>query len=109
MNEINEIDLKKPQSELLKNKNIIYGAGYNGQLLLNILKNSGIVVSAFYDDDRSRWGELYCGKVILSEQELMENNKNAVCIIISSMYIGQIVKKCKRWGLYTFMQAWKCY
>lgn len=43
-------------------KNIIYGAGLNGKLLYEKLDGRAVLVEAFFDDDRTRWGNYYCGE-----------------------------------------------
>lgn len=78
-------------------KNIIYGAGRNGEYLLKLLDQQGVLVTAFYDDDRQR-GNNYCGRTILSETELKLLVPDSTNIIISSMYIPQIYQKCKKLG-----------
>lgn len=93
LKEINFHDIDK---SIFENKNIIYGAGYNGKLLYEMLKSRGVAIDAFYDDDRNRWGDFYCDKKILSIDELVAYDKNITNIFISSMYIKQIADKiCK--------------
>lgn len=57
-----EYNFDLPCESVYKNKNIIYGAGANGKFLNELLKSKDIIVEAFYDDDRCRWGDEYCGK-----------------------------------------------
>lgn len=94
-----EIDFQKINSQLGERKNIIYGAGYNGKLLFEMLQEKNISVEAFYDDDVCRQGSIYCGKNIITQQQLLSYNTLDVNIIISSMYIGQILLKIERLGL----------
>lgn len=93
---IQEIDFKKVDKNLKdgKRKNIIYGAGHNGEYLYQLCTESKIFIDAFFDDDKTRSGNEYCGKRILSVNELKQEDKEKVNIIISSMYIPQIYKKC---------------
>ncbi len=94
---IKEIDFSNI-SKFVNKTNVIYGGGYNGKLLCERLENCGIHVNAFYDDDKSRWGETYCGRKILSHDELIKLDRISTNIIISSMYIGQIVEKIQTIG-----------
>jgi FkbM family methyltransferase len=90
---IKEIDFDKIDTELYSKDNIIYGAGYNGKLLYEKLKDKKVPIVAFYDDDRTRWNEEYCNVKIMSLDSFSQFNKDTTNIIISSMYISQIVKK----------------
>ena len=82
MNGIEEINFTDIQKELKYRKNIVYGAGFNGQFLFKELTNKEIIVEAFYDDDKSRWGELFCGKRILSLSDLLQskNDDTNICL-----------------------------
>ena len=62
-------------------------------------------MQAFYDDDRSRWGDLCCGRKILSENELLSMDRKNANIFISSMYIGQIAAKVKKMGFLNVFTA----
>ena len=81
-------------------QNVIYGAGLNGRLLLDKLKVANCEVSYFYDDDEIRWGEDYNNIKILSRRELIDLYEKGNCnIIISSMYVGQIINKLSNIGV----------
>ncbi len=96
--EVKEIRFDTVSKETYGGKNIIYGAGYNGKLLLEKLHERKVSVEAFYDDDKSRWGEDFCGKRILSQSQFAEYDKKLTNIFVSSMYIGQITAKIKEMG-----------
>ncbi|NBH18705.1 FkbM family methyltransferase [Clostridiaceae bacterium] len=96
--ELIEINFQSVNKEIQNSRNIIYGAGYNGRFLYELLSSNHIPVEAFYDDDESRWGDLFCDKKILSKNELDVLDKNTICILISSMYIGQITFKLEKMG-----------
>ena len=70
-----------------------------------MLKNKGVTIDAFYDDDRSRWGDYYCDKKILSIDELMVFDKDTTNILISSMYIKQIADKIDKLGFKEIFMA----
>lgn len=93
-----EYDFNLAGKSIYENRNIIYGAGYNGKFLYEILKKLNVEIEGFYDDDTSRWGDKYCGKKILSKEELMEYDRYTTNIFISSMYVGQIGKKIEKMG-----------
>lgn len=96
--EIKELDFNSIEQRIYQNINIIYGAGYNGKLLYQMFAGRNIQVEAFYDDDRSRWGELFCGKKILTNAELKMFDINNTNIFISSMYVEQIIDKIVELG-----------
>ncbi len=83
---VRELDLNALGEKLYKNKNNIYGAGDNGRVIYELLNKKGITIFAFYDDDETRWGEGYCGKIILSKEEFEKSDKRRTNIFISSMY-----------------------
>lgn len=93
-----EINWDKPDNNLYSRKNIIYGAGYNGKILCKLMEDKALQVEAFFDDDSTRWGEVFCEKRILSKEELVLLDKDSVNIIISSMYVGQIGEKTSASG-----------
>ncbi len=98
--EIIEIEFDKINVYLKENdsRNIIYGAGYNGKLLYQELKKRNISVIGFFDDDKTRWGENYCEKDIFSKEQFLKFGQNAN-IIISSIYVGQIIERLQNAGL----------
>lgn len=98
-----EIDFDCIDQELLMGRNIIYGAGYNGKLVYTLLKDKGVLIEGFYDDDSSRWGSEYCGHPIFSIDEFNYFDKEHVNVIISSMYINQITEKTINHG---FKNIW---
>lgn len=94
-----EIDLKKIPKELLYGDNIIYGAGQNGKRVYYQLKEYGVPVSGFYDDDSSRWGEEVCdGKFIYSSDKLAGLGDNINCIL-ASVFISEMEKRAGELGL----------
>lgn len=93
-----EINWDNINSEFFCKKNIIYGAGYNGKLLYGIFKEKLIPIEAFYDDDSTRWGEYFCGKMILSKELLNNYDRTDTNIIIASMYVGQIIAQIQGLG-----------
>ncbi len=101
---VETILLDKLPDELYKHINVIYGAGMNGKLLLDKLNLADCVISYFYDDDETRWGESYNNNNIniniISQEKLIDLYRNSECnIIISSMYIGQIIEKLNNIGI----------
>ena len=51
---------------------VIFGAGVGGEMLFNILKKNGLSpkVRAFCDNNQLKQGADYCGKKIISPNEL---------------------------------------
>lgn len=88
-----EINWDDIDGNLYSKSNIVYGAGHNGKLLCELMEDKSLQVEAFYDDDSSRWGEMFCGKKIISKESLVLLDKEDVNIIISSMYVWQIYEK----------------
>lgn len=95
---VKEIKLDALEEGLYRNKNVIYGAGYNGKLLFELCSKKNIRIDAFYDDDESRWGEPYCTKNVLSKEELTILDKNTTNILIANQYTEQIIEKVKNLG-----------
>lgn len=97
--EIIEIELDKINIYLKEtnSRNIIYGAGYNGKLLYQELIKRNISVIGFFDDDKTRWGEKYCEKDIFSEEQFLKIGQKTN-IIISSIYVGQILERLQNKG-----------
>ncbi len=93
-----EINWDNINKEFFGKKNIIYGAGYNGKLLYEIFKRNAIPIEGFYDDDNTRWGECFCGKIILSKELFNNYDRTDTNIIIASMYVGQIREKIQELG-----------
>lgn len=96
--ELKELNFNSVEQNFYENKNIIYGAGYNGKLLYELLISKDVPVEAFFDDDQSRWGETYCGKRIFTKNELEVLDKKNTNILISSMYVAQIANKISKLG-----------
>ncbi len=99
-----EINWDNINNEFFCKKNIIYGAGYNGKLLYEIFKEKLIPIEAFYDDDSTRWGEYFCGKIILSKELFNNYDRTNTNIIIASMYVGQIIEKIQELGFSIYIQ-----
>jgi len=51
---------------------ILYGAGANGKSALALLRGRGIEPVAFCSRDPNRTGELYCGLLIMSREQVIE-------------------------------------
>lgn len=98
MMEVKEVDFDAIDQEMYTQENIIYGAGYNGRLLYEMLTDRQVSVVAFYDDDESRWGEVYYTKKILSKAELAKRDMNNTNILIANQYTAQIISKVQELG-----------
>ena len=93
-----EVDYNTIAKGLHDRRNIIYGAGDRGRMLLERLKSKNVNIFAFYDDDVTRQGSTFCGKKIITERELGVQNIEQTNLLISSMYIPIIAKQAKERG-----------
>lgn len=71
-------------------KLVIYGAGADGGITHDVLTKNGLSVYAFCDNDVTRQGTIFCGKPILSVNEVKEQADSYYVIIASSQYCGML-------------------
>lgn len=76
-------------------KIFIFGAGSLGLDLLHFLNNQQVVVSGFYDNDESKWGNYINGLAISNPNNIQDNDY----IIIASTWEQEIVKQLLERGL----------
>ena len=80
---------------------VLYGAGGNGIRLLSILKEHGIPVQYFCDDDFNKWDTKVEGIPVISFEQLRKLSENeavdgaAVNVVLTSVFSGPILKKLK--------------
>lgn len=74
-------------SEKSKGKKVaIFGAGIDGKMTWYLLKQHGIKVDFFVDNDKKKWGTQYCGAQVISAAELKFNGKDLFVILASRKY-----------------------
>lgn len=79
-----------------KEKIVLFGASRLGEIAFNVLKDKYNIVY-FSDNDKSKWGSLFCNTKIISPVELIQyRNKK---IIIASSYYDEISVQLKNMDL----------
>lgn len=91
INENNLYSLKR-QVDNSNRYTILYGAGSTGQECLDILKDLGIDIDYFCDDDSFKWGQYIKGIKVINPKEL-SNFERGVNLIITSIYANRIYNK----------------
>lgn len=56
-------------------------------------------VLSFADNDKSKWGSMFCGKLIISPEELTTKYDEIDKIIITSSYSDDIFEQLKNMGM----------
>lgn len=67
-------------------KVIVYGAGTNCEPTIDICQNIGVDIYCICDKDEGKQGQLFCGKEVISPEQLVQNHKDAVVIISTIRY-----------------------
>lgn len=61
---------------------VIYGAGHNGIITMNMLRKSNVSLNLYFcDSDRRKAGSIICGTKVLSFAELIEKKNESVVVI----------------------------
>lgn len=77
-----------------KNKEvIIYGAGADGKMTLHILKQMGIDVKYFCDNNSQKWNKEYYGIPIIPTQEVKLYHRNSFVILASQIHAPVFYKQ----------------
>ena len=86
--------------ENLKNKEnvVLFGSGADGRHILMILKDIGVKVHSFCDNNSELWGTFVDSVPIISPNELLKDNNTI--IITSSKYHSEIKKQLEKLGLH---------
>lgn len=77
---------RKPDLNMACGKIILYGAGRRGAVAAHSLKQRNIDFLCFVDTDPSKCGKEYCGKMVITPEELYEKYYNYVIIVTTSCY-----------------------
>ncbi len=73
--------------EKCKGKKVaIFGAGIDGKMTWYLLKQRGIKVDYFVDNDKKKQGKQFCGALVISAVELKFSGKDLFVILASRMY-----------------------
>lgn len=78
------IDDVDRQLQLLKGHGgpvVIFGTGNYGALALHALNKHGVKVDCFCDNNKANWGSIFCGRRIISPDELLGSFQDAVVLI----------------------------
>lgn len=96
------IDVKGKDIPEIKNmisggRNVLYGAGNTGKKVCEILKDYGIDILAFLDDDVLKHGNKIFGKPVISREKLSDVIQQAgeINVILSSIYTAASEAKLK--------------
>lgn len=77
---------------------IIFGAGSGGKKVAASLQSIGYTITAYTDNNKSKWGFKLDGIPIIEPSKLMSKYPNAV-IVVASMYHNEIVQQLKGYGI----------
>lgn len=73
--------------ERCKGKKVaVFGAGIDGKMTWYLLKQRGIKVDFFVDNDEKKWGTQYCGAQVISTAELKFRGRDFFVILASRKY-----------------------
>ena len=75
------------------NEVIIYGAGADGKMTLYLLKQMGIEVKYFCDNNPQKWNKEYFGIKIIPIQEVKLYHKKSLVILASQLYAPVFYKQ----------------
>ncbi len=65
---------------------IIFGAGIDGKMTWYLLRQRGVQINYFCDNDREKWGKNYCGVPVISAEQLKTNHRDGYVILASIKY-----------------------
>ncbi|MFV3011510.1 glycosyltransferase [Clostridium botulinum] len=85
-------------SNRLNKKIVIFGASNSGKKLLSFLKSFNFDICYFVDNDKNKWGKIFCDKEIKEPKILKKINKEDYIIIIGSMFIKDISEQLESLG-----------
>lgn len=101
-NNSEEINIQKYKviiDELKEKKIYIFGTGEAGKNLTTLLNIFGVNIIGYYDNNNSKIGKKFLGKIIYNPKNIQKlNNKNDF-IIIASMYYDEISSQLEICGL----------
>lgn len=102
----NEINKRKTYLENLKKrlkekgkKICIFPMGVGGKGMLTKLNSVGIDIDFFCDNDSKLWGSIYCGKKCISKDDLVEQARDVIVIIASTVYFREIKESLANDGI----------
>jgi len=81
-------------------KLICFGAGTVGKNTVALLRECGVSVDFFCDNNESAWGTVVDGVPVISFSQLQELHlHNRVCVLISSIYKSEIREQLDEYGI----------
>ena len=72
------------------NKVVIYGAGYNLDIVFGFCQKNNIQISYICDKDENKQGKEYKNIEIISPDNLVKNHMDAVIIISTTLYLAEV-------------------
>lgn len=89
------------ENDMTKKTYVIFGAGKAGLDLIRVFPSKYIV-----DNDPAKWGTYYKGILICSPEQLVQEEKEQVRILIASMYFPQIQSQLDAMGFENHKHYW---
>lgn len=75
---------------------IVYGAGYQGRYVCQLAEACGVTVKCFCDGDRERLHKEYCGRSIISPEELSVDYADLPVVIgVDPLQVDAVIKVLK--------------
>lgn len=87
------IEVMKSIQKIKKNKIIFFGAGNMPKFLLDVFP---LEVSYYIDNNKQKQGAYFNGSIIRNPNSLLEEDKDKICIFITSVYYDEISKQLKK-------------
>lgn len=70
----------------------IYGCGMIGKEAIEYYKQrNDMEISCLCDSNSDKWGEVYCGKKIVSPKELVEQENKIDLIVVATVYVNDVI------------------
>lgn len=90
-------NLPQPDYSAESGNIILYGAGVNGAIALQILLKKGIKICAFADSDERKHGTTFCQHPVISLSEMKNNYADAI-IIVTPYIKGKLFESLREEG-----------
>ena len=80
-------------------KYVIFGAGKLGKRYYDIATREGLEIAAFCDNDETRWGSQYCGKVIISPDMLLNQTYREYSVFVAMRHPEEVYEQLDALGI----------
>lgn len=93
-------EFKKNSSFLTNKQNIyIFGAGESGRKVVQYIRQIGMDVMGFFDNDEKKWEEIILGVKVRNPQEILELNPESDILFICSAFQNEIEFQLLKMGV----------